>query len=71
MRIIRIEHVINGYVISTGEYGDKKSIYSNLDRAIDMVKKLMLDDERYSKEKIERNRNYKNRSHDEDQNYDG
>ena len=66
MGMVRIEGALNGYIVSTGEYGDKKSIYSDLNRAIDMVRKLMLDEERYKKERMEKNRNYKNSFRRED-----
>lgn len=66
MKTITLSKALNGYIVSTGEYGDKKSIYSNLDRAIDMVKKLMLDEERYNRERMEKNRNYKNSFNRED-----
>jgi hypothetical protein len=51
---IHLERVLNGFIISTGEYQNKKSIYPTLEKAFDTIRKLIDDDIRYEKEKRDR-----------------
>ena len=48
-RQIRIEKILNGYIISTGEY--KKSSYKTLSETLEVVKKLFEDEEAHEKER--------------------
>lgn len=51
---IRLERVINGFIVSTGAY--RKSVYPTLDKAIEVIRKLVDDDIKYERERKEKMR---------------
>lgn len=55
---IRLERCLNGFIVSTGAY--KKSVYPTLEKALDVIRKLVDDDIRYERERKEKMRILRN-----------
>lgn len=54
---IRLERCLNGFIVSTGAY--KKSVYPTLEKALEVIKKLVEEDIKYERERKEKIRSFK------------